>query len=236
LQLTAKKRFSSGFSFDLNYTWSKFLSTQDSSGWGGDGGTQVCQIATLPGINYGLSNFDRPQMFTGDVVYQLPVGKGRTWLSNTNALVDGVLGGWQASAIFTAESGTPFTAVMGTQNLTGALSGNWYPNIVGNPYLSNPTIQEWFNTAAFTQPAAFTFGNEGRNILRGPNLIDVDFSMGKNFAFPVFSERANLQLRFDATNILNHPSFANIGTTNAGIITSTTAGGRALQLGARFSF
>jgi hypothetical protein len=179
-------------------------------------------------------------MFTGDVVYQLPVGKGRTWLSNTNALVDGVLGGWQASAIFTAESGTPFTAVMGTQNLTGAPSGNWYPNIVGNPYLSNPTIQEWFNTAAFTQPAAFTFGNEGRNILRGPNLIDVDFSMGKNFAFPVFSERANMQLRFDATNILNHPSFANpnanIGTTNAGIITSTTAGGRALQFGARFSF
>ncbi len=129
---------------------------------------------------------------------------------------------------------------MGTQNLTGALSGTWYPNIVGNPYLSNPTIHQWFNTAAFAQPAAFTFGNEGRNILRGPDLTDIDFSLGKNFAFPVFNERANLQLRFDATNILNHPSFANpnnsIGTPSAGIITSTTVGGRSLQLGARFSF
>jgi hypothetical protein len=240
MQLTIRKRFSSGLSFDANYTWSKFLSTQDSSGWGGNGGTQVYQIANLPGINYGLSNFDRPQMFTGDVVYQLPVGKSRRFFSNANALVDGVLGGWQASAIFTAESGTPFTPVIGTQNLTGAITGNWYPNVVGNPYLSNPTIQQWFNPAAFAQPAAFTFGNEGRNILRGPDLTDIDFSMGKNFAFPVFNERANLQIRFDATNILNHPSFANpnvnIGTPNAGIITSTTVNGRALQLGARFSF
>jgi len=240
MQLTARKRFSGGLSFDANYTWSKFLSTQDSSGWGGNGGSQPYQIATLPGLNYGLSNFDRPHMFTGDVVYQLPVGKSRKFLASSNALVDGILGGWQTSAIFTAESGTPFTAVMGTQNLTGALSGSWYPNIVGNPYLSNPTIQQWFNTSAFVQPAAFTFGNEGRNILRGPKLVDVDFSMGKNFALPVFSERANLQLRFDATNILNHPSFANpnvnIGTPNAGIITQTTVGGRTLQLGARFSF
>jgi len=240
MQITIRKRFSSGLSFDANYTWSKFLSTQDSSGWGSNGGSQYYQIGTLPGINYGLSNFDRPHMFTGDVVYQLPVGRSRKFLSNSNALVDGVVGGWQASAIFTAESGTPFTAIMGTQNLTGALSGTWYPNVVGNPYIANPTIHQWFNTGAFAQPAAFTFGNEGRNILRGPVLTGIDFSFGKNFAFPVFNERANLQLRFDATNILNHPSFANpnnqIGTPNAGIITSTTVGGRSLQLGARFSF
>ncbi len=239
-QFTIKKRFSNGLSFDANYTRSKFLSTQDSSGWGGNGGAQPYQIASLPGINYGLSNFDRPNMFTGDVVYQLPVGVGRRWLAHTNALVDGVLGGWQASAIYTAESGTPFTATMGTANNSGLITGSWYPNLVGDPYLSNPGIHEWFNPAAFGQPAAFTFGNEGRNILRGPRLIDVDFSLGKNFAFPIFSEKANLQIRFDATNIMNHPSFANpnasIGTPNAGIITATTVNGRTLQLGARFSF
>jgi hypothetical protein len=240
LQLSLTKRFTQGLSFDVNYTWSKFLDDQDSSGWGGRGGTQVYQNAYNPHMNYGLSNFDRPQMLKGDVVYQLPVGRGRTWLQKSNPVLDAVLGGWQASAIFLAESGTPFTPTMGTQNLTGALSGNWYPDVVGNPFLPNPTISRWFNPDAFAQPAPFRYGNAGRNILRGPRLTEVDFSMGKNFTFPVPHEKANLQLRFDATNILNHPSFSNpsgsIGTPGVAIITSTSVGGRVLQLGARFSF
>jgi hypothetical protein len=177
-------------------------------------------------------------MFKGDVVYQLPVGKGRTFL-NRGGVVDALIGGWQVSAIFLVESGTPFTPIMGTQNQTGALAGTWYPNLVGNPFLSNPTIQEWFNTAAFAQPGPFTYGNSGRNILRGPDMSDIDFSMAKDLRVPRF-ERGVLQVRFDATNALNHPSFSNpsnsIGTAGAGVITSTTVGGRVLQLGARFSF
>ncbi len=87
----------------------------------------------------------------------------------------------------------------------------------------------------------FMFGNSGRNILRGPGLADVDFSFGKYFAIPVFGESSRLQLRFDATNILNHANFSNpnaqIGTPAAGIITSTvTNTERSLQLGARFWF
>jgi len=93
--------------------------------------------------------------------------------------------------------------------------------------------------AAFAEPAAFTFGNAGRNILFGPDLTDVNFSMGKSFALHVL-ERMRLQVRFDATNILNHPSFSNpnasIGTPGAGIITSTSVASRVLQIGARLSF
>ncbi len=238
MQLTLRKRFSRGFSFDVNYTWSKFLDTQDSSGWGGQAGSQYWQNAYDLASNYGLSNNDVPHMFKGNLVYQLPVGKGKTFL-NRNGMLDAVLGGWQASTIFIVESGTPFTPIMGTQNQTGALAGTWYPNLVGDPSLPNPTIQRWYNTAAFAQPAPFTFGNSGRNILRGPRMSDIDFSMGKNLALPKL-EGGSLQLRFDATNIINHPSFSNpsnsIGTAGAGIITGTTVGGRALQLGARFSF
>ena len=117
--------------------------------------------------------------------------------------------------------------------------GGRFPNIIGDPGLSNPTIHKYFNTAAFAQPAAFTFGNAGRNILVGPGMSDLDFSMAKSLAVPKL-ERGRLQLRFDATNIINHPSFSNpnasIGTPNAGIITSTTIGGRVVQLGARLSF
>lgn len=72
-----------------------------------------------------------------------------------------------------------------------------------------------------------------------PGLTDFDFSMGKNFSFPKI-ERMTLQLRMDASNILNHPSFNNpnnsIGNPAAGQITSTTVGGRNIQLGARLSF
>jgi hypothetical protein len=238
LQLSLKKRFSRGVSFDLNYTWSKFLDIQDSSGWGGQAGSQYWQNAYNMAANYSLSNYDIPQMFKGDVVYQLPVGKGRRYL-NRGGILDVLAGGWQVSAIFVAESGTPFTPIMGTQNQTGALAGTWYPNLVGNPFLANPTIHAWFNTAAFAQPAPFMYGNSGRNILRGPDMSDVDFSMAKDLRVPRF-ERGILQVRFDATNALNHPSFSNpsngIGTAGAGVITNTTVGGRVLQLGARFSF
>jgi hypothetical protein len=153
--------------------------------------------------------------------------------------VDAVLGGWQSSAIFVAQSGTPFTLLVSGTNGSNSLAGNWYPNIVGDPSVSNQSIAHWYNPAAFAQPAANTFGNAGRNILRGPGLVDVDFSMGKNFIMPRY-ERVRLQLRIDASNVLNHPSFNNpnnqIGNPSAGQITGTTVGGRNIQLGARLSF
>ena len=240
LQASLEKRFSSGLGFNVNYTWSKMLSEQDSSGWGGhSGAAQYYQSAYNKGINYALANFHRAHMFKGNVIYMIPVGKNQRLLGNSSGVVDAVLGGWQASAILLVETGQPYSPVMGSQNLTGALSGNWFPNIVGDPNLPNPTISRYFNTAAFAQPAAFTFGNAGRNILIGPKYSDVDFMMAKSFVLPKF-ERSRLQLRIDAVNILNHPSFnnpnANIGTTAAGIITSTSLGGRVIQLGARLSF
>jgi hypothetical protein len=222
----------------MNYTWSKFLDSQDSSGWGGRGGNQYYQSAFNPAANYSLSNFDVPHAFKGAVVYQLPVGRGRTYL-NHGGVLDAVIGGWQASTIFVTESGTPFTLLVSGNNGSNSLAGNWYPNVVGDPSVSNQTIARWYNPAAFAQPAANTFGNAGRNILRGPRLTDFDFSLGKNFTFPKY-ERINLQLRMDASNVLNHPSFNNpnnnIGNPNAGQITSTTVGGRNIQLGARLSF
>ncbi len=264
LQLQLKKRFSRGLQFSFNYTWSKMLTDQDSSGWGSRDGGQLYQSAYNPMLNYALSNFDIPQMFKGDLVYDLPFGKGRTFL-NSNGFVDAVLGGWQFATTYVLESGTPFTPLVGTNNQSGALSGNWYPNLIGDPNVSNPTVGQWFNTCirlqngtnypagcanpAFAVPAPGTFGNMGRNILRGPGIEDVDFSLGKNFKFPLPHETGNLQVRFDALNGLNHPNFStpgnNLGTSGAGVITSTTNnynstnnsfGQRLIQLGVRISF
>ncbi|HSU30016.1 MAG TPA: hypothetical protein VLJ11_02175 [Bryobacteraceae bacterium] len=169
---------------------------------------------------------------------------------NQNRMLDAVLGGWQASTVFVLESGRTFTPVVGTSNNSGAAAGNWYPNLVGDPHLENPSVGQWFNPAAFAIPTPGTFGNSGHNILRGPGIEDIDFSLGKKFAIPLFGrESGNLQLRFDALNVINHANFdipnANIGTANAGRITATTGnynstnnafGPRRLQLGARFSF
>lgn len=239
LQLSLKKkRFSQGLSFEVNYTWSKMLSEQDSGGASGAGGSQIYQSSYFPGNNYAFSNLHRSQMFKGDLVYQLPIGKGKKLLSGGGPL-DWVLGGWQASTIFIVEAGSRYTPVMGTTNLSGALSGSWFANLVGDPSLANPTVQKWFNLAAFAQPAPFTFGNAGRNILVGPLMSGIDFTMAKSFVIPRF-ERGRLQIRMDATNVINHPSFSNpsssIGTPSAGVITGTSVGGRTVQLGARLSF
>jgi hypothetical protein len=264
LQLSLTKRFSHGLQFDVNYTWSKMLDEQDSSGWGSRDGGQVYQSSYNPRLNYALSNFDIPNMFKGDVVYDLPIGKGRRFLSN-NAIADAVVGGWQLSTTYVLESGRPFTPIFGGPNSTNAFGGNLFPNIIGDPSVSHQSTGQWFNTCtigldgaltpagcsnpAWAVPAPGTFGTAGRNILRGPGIIDVDFSIGKNFRIPLPRETGNLQLRFDALNVLNHANYdipnGNVGTTGAGIITSTTNnysttnnsfGARILQLGARFSF
>jgi hypothetical protein len=258
LQLSLTKRFTRNVQFNMSYTFSKFLDEQDSAGWGGRGGDQRYQDAYNPRLNYGPSNFDIRHMFKGNVVYQLPFGKGRAYM-NQGGLLDAILGGWQASTIFVIQSGQPFTPLVGTSNNSGALSGDWYPNLIGDPSVSNQNIQQWFNSCtllsdgttepssctnpAWAVPAAGTFGTAGRNILRGPSLVSFDFSMGKNFRLPLPRETGELQIRVDAQNVFNHPNFAQpnqyVGTGGAGTITGLAAspyGARQIQLGARLSF
>ena len=246
LQLSARKRMSYGLSVEANYTWAKMLDDQDTSGWGSHYGSAPYQDAFHPGNNYALSNFDVPQAFKGYVVYAIPLGRGHALLSH--GIGDAVLGGWQASSIFVAQSGNPFTVVMASSTDSGALGGSWYPNLSGNPNIANQTINQWFNQLAYQTPATNTFGNNGRNTLRGPDLTSIDFTLAKTFRIPKF-ERGGLQIRMDATNIINHPSFGlpNAALTSAalasgipnpsvGQITTVTVPGRFFQLGARFSF
>ena len=244
LQVQVNRRLAGGLTFNGNYVWSHFLDDQDSAGWGGRGGTQVYQNAYKPAANYGNSNFDVRNALKGSLVYQLPVGKGKRFL-NSNPYLDALVGGWQTSATMVVHSGQPFTVVTTSNNAAAdnpGSSASQYPNVIGDPHLSHPTIQNWYNVAAFAQPAAGTFGNEGRNSLVGPDLSEIDFSLGKNFAL---RERMGLQFRIDGYNVFNHPSFgipntgvafANGAPTSSSAITSTTIGPRAFQLNARISF
>jgi hypothetical protein len=248
LQAVIEKRISHGLSFNFNYTWSHFLDDLDSSGWGSHSGTSNWQNAYDPTANYGSSNFDVRNAFKGNVIYQLPFGRGKQFLNN-NLLLDEIIGGWQASGTLVVQGGQPFTPSMNNGTNSYSLAGNnfkWYPNVVGNPVLSKRGINQWFNEAAFAVPTSGTFGNERRNALLGPGLSTVNLSLGKTFAI---WEQVRLQIRGDANNAFNHASFGEpndsltpSGASGAGIatgtstITGTSVPGRTMQLSARITF
>lgn len=231
------RRFSKGLMFNFNYTWSHMLSNQDSSGWGSLQGATPYQRAYDPLANYGSSNFDIRHMFKGHVAYDLPFGIGRTFL-NTNKVLDEALGGWTLFGDFIAQTGSPFTPSMATNN-SYSLSSNalWYPNVVGNPTAGTQNINSWFNVNAFAAPAPGTFGNMGRNAVYGPKLNAVNMSLIKSFRF---TERTRLDFSASASNILNHPSFALpdklIGPGHKGQITGVSVGARQMELVAKFRF
>ena len=250
-QVQITKRYSNGLLFSANYVWSHFLDDQDSAGWGNRGGTQPWQIGNNPALNYGNSNFDIPNAFKGYAAYDLPFGEGKRWLNHGQAL-DAIVGGWRLSGTFIAQSGNPFTVTVNS-NLNSTFTGcgngcSWYPNVVGN--VNGPkTTSEWFNTAAFVAPPSgsptqlFAFGDEGRNILRGPRLSVVNLSLAKRFSY---KERYHLELRADFVNALNHPSLGTpgnaLGGNNFGEINNSTANNgvavapRSGQLSAVFTF
>jgi len=236
-QALLHKPFGYGLAAELSYTYSRLRDDMDASGWGNQFGTVTYQDAYNPHANYGPSNFDRPQAFKGTVIYAVPLGRGHQYLNSTAA--DAAAGGWQASLSFQAESGAPFSVYLDPTGAGSLCNGCvTYPNLVGNPHVSNPGISEWYNLAAYASPSANTFGDVKRNSLRGPRLTDMDFSLGKTWSLPGW-EQGKLGLRMDATNILNHPSFRNpdgkITDLSSGL-TATTITGRVVQLSARFSF
>ncbi|HXW90112.1 MAG TPA: TonB-dependent receptor [Terriglobales bacterium] len=249
LQASITKRMTNGLSFSFNYVWSHFLDDADSSGWGSHSGPQDFQNAYNPSANYSNSNFDVRNAFKGYAVYQLPFGNGKTFLNN-NKLLDTVIGGWQISGTLVLSTGNPFS-VDGTQN-TYSLSSNasvfpnWNPGVSWRP--AHQSIDNWFNPGVFLQAANGTFGNVRRNSLYGPGLNVVNLSAGKTFSLPW--ENMKFQIRGDAQNAFNHPSFgvpsdATVGgssgvgtpyTTGTVAISNYTVGGRSLQVGARLTF
>jgi outer membrane receptor protein involved in Fe transport len=237
LQLTAEKRMSYGLSFLGAYTWSKSL----DEGAGGNSSTGESRINIQNPRNlaadYGPSNFNIGQRFTMSVVYQIPVGHGRTFFSNANRVADGVIGGWQLTSIITAQSGPPFSVSLASATAnTGTFTR---PNRVCNGNLSSGqrSIAAWYDTACFVNPPLYTFGNTSRNPLEGPGLDTWDLGADKDFHI---KERIALQFRAEFFNVTNHPNFglpnASIGSTAAGTITTVLTNARQVQFALRLHF
>jgi hypothetical protein len=222
-QFRLQQRASHGLTYIISYTRSKSIDTGCSGSFGAEG----CQIQQP--YNYeadrSVSGFDLPNIFSGSFVYDIPVGRGKSF-STHNKFADYVIGNWQLGGILSLHSGQPFGVTVSNGDTAGTgntveranlLSSNIYANS------SNPVV--YLNTAAFGVPAPATYGNLGRNSLRQPAFHNLDISLTRRF--PI-KERTNLEFRADAFNVsnsvvLNAPN-STLGNSNFGIITSTATG------------
>ena len=173
----------------------------------------------------------------GSFAYDLPMGR------NLSGAAKHLLGGWKLNGVVTLQSGQPFTVALPGeldnsntgQSIQGFGAGD-RPNVVGDPNLANPDPAQWINPAAFAMPAFGTFGNAGRNIVQGPPLREVNFSLLKDTKL---AEDVTLQFRAEFFNFFNTPNFGapNIffGTPGFGRILSARDG-RELQFGVKLLF
>jgi hypothetical protein len=252
LSIKATRRFNKGISVISSYTFSK--SIDDTSGIRTQGSdTLFPQNSDCIRCERGLSSFDVRHRVVGSVLYDLPVGAGRKW-SSRYAVVNGVVGGWEAGAIVTLQTGVPGTLTIGGVDNAATSDGGYdRPNSTGvSPYLSNPTPSRWLNPAAYTEAAPGFFGNVGRNTIEGPHIVNIDGEVHKQFKMP-FNENHTLQFRIEAFNAVNHPNWGmpnlNIlagpvfpgqpGTSahqSFGTINSTQTAMRQVQLGLKYTF
>src|SRR4030095_8341715 len=202
--VNVRRRFTRGWTFLANYTFAKNLSDAP------DFRSPMFESAAPQNnsnlrLEKGLS-CDVRHRFALSMVYNIP-SWGKSGLTRT------VTKDWRLSTIYQAQSGFPLTiSVFGDTANAGTLLGEnpIRANNTGQPIFgpNTQTADRWFNTAAFTTPAAFTFGNVGRNTVYGPGRQALDLALQREFAM---TETVTLQIRAEAFNALNH---TNLGTPN----------------------
>jgi len=239
--LHVEQRYTRGLTFQANYTWSRSiddLASRQERGYGG--GRSAFANYYDRGADRGLSGNHISHRLVWSSVYELPFGKGKALHVGSGPL-DQILAGWSAGLIAELLTGPPLGAtevVDGTNSFAAAQR----PNIVGNPKLpANRTkaekLERWFNTAAFAQPAPFTFGNAGRTFGYGPGAIIMDLSVFKEFRLV---EKHRLQFRTEMINFLNHANFdvpqLARGQAAFGRISGVAFAQRIIQFGLHYSF
>jgi Carboxypeptidase regulatory-like domain/TonB dependent receptor-like, beta-barrel len=233
MQVKLEKSLSFGLSFLGSYTFSKSLDIQS------EGQSGSIQSEYNLRQDWGPSDFDRRHLVTVSGTYQLPFGRGKMYLSNAGGFTQALLGGWNIGGIYTYVSGAPFSISAGG-DIANVGGGSQRALQVGNPNSGfNQSRLEWFNTAAFSVPASFTFGNLGRNNMFGPGATNFDFSTFKDFAL---NERYKFQFRAEFFNIANHARFGtphnSVQDAAFGQITSlcNQCGPRDIQFALKFLF
>jgi len=257
LNLKLERRFSKGFTFLANYTFSKNI---ENLGSGILNFTQYTTTIMLdsyhPEREKTYAPLDVPQVLTVSYVYELPWGVGRPWLHS--GILSRVLGNWQVNGITTLRGGFPADVLTNVQ--PPVFSNFNVPDRAAgvDMYLHNGP-DGYLNPKAFLVPvtvpnvngaAVQLYGNSARGVVRGPGSVNTDFSVFKEFAA---TERYRVQFRSEFFNLTNTPTFflgAPSGgpltcrgaaggvctNTDFGTLANGTATGRQIQFGVKFLF
>ena len=269
LQVEVNHRLRGGVTFDSTYTLAKNLA--DNQGYAADhfadenSGHRTMDLYNLK-HEYGDVYGTRRHRWITTAIYDLPIGRGRKFGSNMNRFADAAVGGWQLSSIFLWQSGpyeTPyFTGGDPSGTGSGVIGRDQAPDLIGNPNLSNPNRNDWFNLNSFMCPATpgwqpgtacligsgpgyappiGRFGTAGISSVLGPGTVNVNAGLAKYFSI---TERVRIKIEGSFTNILNHTNLADpvlaIDSSSVGQITAAQGadfgGYRTGQLGARIEF
>ena len=246
LQASLQRSFSHGLLFSANYLWSHEI--DDGSLGGGD--SDFPPDPECRACNRASGDFDVRQTFHVSLVYELPFGAGRTYLDQPGIL-RALLGSWEVTSVFGGRTGLPVNVTIdrSASTIPDGVTQNQRPDLVPGVPLTPPggaTTAQWINPAAFAVPAPGTFGDAGRNIVRGPRLWQADIGLGKKFTL---REQTAIEFKAEAFNIFNTPQYGapssdfSAGPENFGAILSTVNTGpvgsgtpRQIQFMLRLSF
>ena len=231
-----RRRLAHGYSGGVNYTLSKSMDNASSLG---AGGAVVAQNDQDLAAEWALSNFNQTHAFSADMMWELPFGLNRKWLSNGGVLA-AIFGEWSMTGTFTAHSGSPFTprVVGATSSVATGTSGSLRANLVPGLAipLSDPTLLHYFDTLAFVVPPTGTFGTSPRNVIVGPGGHVVNLTLNRDMRLG--GNRA-MTLQVNCSNLFNTIQWTSIDTNvNSNTFGQVTrfAGMRTITINARFRF
>ncbi len=228
------------------YTYSKTYDDGLSDGLGSQLSAPYFPLPNWQSLDHSLSQINLNNSFTASVIYDLPFGRGRQFGANWSPVTNSLVGGWQVTLIERASSGFPVPLIdsnnqSGVSFNTGGNSNNWNrPDQVANcsVYSANHGAHQWINPACFIAPAAGQLGDAQRVPVVGPDFVNSDFSLIKQFALP--RKDMGLNFRAEFFNLFNHPQYGmpinDINEAGFGAVNSTVNNPRLVQLALKLTF
>ncbi len=224
MTLEAERRFARGLGYQVSWVWARDIGDLERGESPEDAYNRRRERSVW---------LDIPtHRVTGNLIYELPFGKGRKWLSNANAVTRAALGGWEFNAVYSLYSGQFLTPLWTGPDTTGTVfTGSATPAQVtrrpdqlrsANLDPSQRTTERWFDPTAFAAPGLGRFGSSSKGVIFGPGSEIVNAGLAKYF---VVKERMRVRLEITATNFFNSPNYANPNTNISNAATIATIGG-----------